>query len=449
MKFPDQFIWGASASAFQIEGALQEDGRGLSIWDIACRRPDFIKGNHTAKTACDFYHRYKEDIRLMKEIGIKAFRMSISWPRILPDGTGKLNQAGLDFYRRVIEELVENGIAPYVTLFHWDMPYALYLKGGMLNPDSPNWFAEYAGVLVDRFSDIVDHWITLNEPQCFIDLGHRLGINAPCLSLPMNEVLLAGHNFLLAHGKSVQAMRAAAKQKLEIGIAPVGCVNCPETPDDVEIARQSTFEIHEERLFTSAWWMDPVYLGQYPEQGLRFFEKDMPKIGADDMKTISQPLDFQGVNIYHGTVVRKGKDSLAEEVPAKIGEETTEMGWQVVPQALYWGPKFFYERYKKPVLVTENGVAGMDWVCSDGSVHDPQRIEYVTRYLKEYQKAIEEGVDAKGYFYWSFTDNFEWLEGYTKRFGLVHVDYDTQERHIKDSGFWYRDLIRANGQNVN
>lgn len=446
MKFPDHFIWGTSTSSYQIEGAVNEDGRGSSVWDEACRYQSIVQDGRSGDPACDHYHRWAEDIGIMKEIGVQAYRMSISWPRILPDGTSKINQKGLDFYLRLVEELVKNGVTPYITLFHWDFPYALYRKGGMLNDESPDWFAEYAGIVTERLSTLVSHWITLNEPQCYIDLGHRIGFHAPGLTLPMNEVLRAAHNMLLAHGKMVMAMRAAAKQPLKIGIAPACMVVCPENEKDTALARNETFRVKAGTTFNNTWWLDPVFLGSYPEDGLRAYEKDLPPIGADDMKIIHQPIDFLGQNIYHGTVVRKSADGRAEYVAPKAGGAMTDMGWNVVPQSLYWGPKFFYERYRKPIIISENGMANLDWVSTDGKVHDPQRIEFMRRYIRENLRAIQDGVDVRGYFYWSLLDNFEWERGYTKRFGLVYVDYETQQRRIKDSGRWYHDLIVSNGE---
>ena len=345
MKFPENFIWGTSTASYQIEGAADEDGRGMSVWDEACRHGSIVRNGDTGDYACDHYHHWQEDIGLMREIGVRAYRMSVSWTRIFPDGTGKINQKGLDFYRRLTDGLLSAGITPYITLFHWDFPYELYLKGGLLNGDSPDWFAEYAGAVVGELSDTVTHWITLNEPQCYIELGHRTGSHAPGLKLPMNEVLRAAHHLLLAHGKMVLAMRAAAKQPLTIGIAPVNIVFCPERETDTELARRETFRVKPGTTYNNTWWMDPVFLGHYPKDGLEAYEKDLPPIGANDMETICQPIDFLGQNIYHGTVVRASAGGEPEYPGEKPGGETTDMGWPVVPQSLYWGPKFFYERF--------------------------------------------------------------------------------------------------------
>jgi beta-glucosidase len=450
MSFKKDFVWGAATAAYQIEGAAFEDGRGLSVWDTCCKRPGLVKDNNNGNIACDHYHRYKEDIQLMKKLGLKAYRMSISWTRILPDGIGKINEKGLDFYERLVDELLDNGIIPYVTLFHWDYPQELYKKGGWLNPDSSDWFAEYTKVVVERLSDRVKHWMTQNETQCYIGLGHGSGEHAPGLKLDLSDVLLAGHNSLLAHGKAVQTIRKYSKGACEIGYAPVGIVSFPDTQskEDIEAARKATFGVSDANTWNSSWWIDPVYLGSYPEDGLKSFEKWLPKIHAEDMKTIFQPVDFLGLNIYHGSRVRMGQNGKPEMVRKNEGCDQTAFKWQVTPEALYWGPKFFYERYQKPIVITENGLSNVDWVSLDGKVHDPQRIDFLNRYLREYKRAAQDGVDAKGYFCWSLMDNFEWAEGYNERFGLIHVNYQTQKRTIKDSGFWYKNVIETNGENL-
>jgi beta-glucosidase len=448
MKFPEEFVWGAATSSYQIEGAAAEDGKGLSIWDATCHTSKIVNTGDTGDIACDHYHRWREDIELMKKIGIKAYRMSISWPRVLPSGTGKINQKGMDFYKTLIDALVENGITPYVTLFHWDFPYRLYLKGGMLNSDSPDWFAEYAEAIVKNLGGMVGNWLTINEPQCFVYCGYGTGGHSPGLKLPMNEVLTAAHNTLLAHGKAVSAIRAVSERPVNIGMATAAVSICPEEEKDIELARNETFSVKTDTLFNNAWWTDPIYRGSYPEEGVRAFGNGMPEIGADDMKIIHQPIDFIGLNIYQGSIVHESPDGKAEYRPRQSGRELTATNWNVTPQAMYWCPKFFYERYRKPIFITENGMAGMDWVSEDGMVHDPQRIEFMDRYLKENLRAIQDGIDIRGYFHWSLMDNFEWGEGYSKRFGLIHVDYATQKRRIKDSGLWYRDLIKSNGSTL-
>ncbi len=445
--FPASFAWGAATAAYQIEGAAHEDGRGLSVWDMFCRQPGRVHGGHTGDVACDHYHRWKEDVSLMRQMGLKAYRFSIAWPRIFPDGIGKVNERGLSFYDRLVDQLLAANIQPWATLFHWDYPYSLYLRGGWLNADSPKWFADYTACVVERLSDRVTHWMTLNEPQCFVYIGHMEGRHAPGDRLGLEEVLRIGHHALLAHGRSVQAIRAHARQPARVGWAVVGDHRVPatETAADISAAREATFDVRTCGLFTSSWWCDPVYLGQYPQNGLEFYGARAPAWTEEDMALIRQPLDFCGLNIYQAEVVRRNANGEIESAPREQGHAQNRLSWAVAPEALYWGPRFFYERYGLPIVMTENGMTNVDWVSVDGKVHDPQRIDFHTRYLREFRRAIADGVRAKGYFAWSLLDNFEWGEGYRERFGLIHVDYATQRRTLKDSALWYRDLIASNG----
>ncbi|NKB70075.1 MAG: beta-glucosidase [Candidatus Latescibacteria bacterium] len=447
MSFNANFTWGAAAASYQIEGAAATDGKGPSVWDALCRQPNRIKNGHTGEIACDHYHRYAEDIALMAQLGLQAYRLSLSWPRILPNGTGPTNEAGLAFYDRLIDALLEAGIEPWVTLFHWDYPVALYNRGGWLNSASPDWFAEYTQVAVDRLSDRVAHWMTLNEPQCFIGLGHQTGEHAPGLRLGFADILTASHHALLAHGKSVQVIRARARKPPTVGYVPVGVTHMPATDEaaDIEAAKKRMFSISGKHCWNNTWFADPVFLGTYPEDGLQRFAADLPPIGPDDMATIAQPLDFYGVNIYHGEVVRPTRGGGVQTVPYPAGGARTAMDWPVTPQALYWGPRFLYERYGLPLVVAENGMANCDWVQADGRVRDPQRIDYVRGYLQNFRRAAADGVDVRGYFLWSILDNFEWAEGYDKRFGIIHVDYETGQRTPKDSARWYSRVIASNG----
>lgn len=386
----------------------------------------------------------------MGKIGLKAYRLSISWPRVIPEDIGKVNEKGLAFYDQLIDALLENGVQPWVTLFHWDYPYELYCRGGWLNSDSPDWFAEYAQVIVDKLSDRVSHWMTVNEPQCFIGLGHQDGYHAPGVELGFSEVLLAAHHSLLAHGKAVQVIRAHAKTAPQIGAAPVGVTMAPfaETSEDIEAARASMFSITKKDCWNNTWFADPMIFGTYPEDGLKLFEAHLPKINDGDMKIIGQPVDFYGANIYHCEFIRASHDGSAEIMPYSENQSYTLMDWPVTPEALYWGPRFLQERYKLPIVVTENGISISDWVHEDGKVHDNQRIDFLTKYLKAYKRAISDGVDARGYFLWSIMDNFEWAYGYKQRFGLIFTDYETKKRTLKDSALWYRDVIKTNGANL-
>lgn len=457
--FPKNFLWGAAAASYQIEGAVGVDGAGESVWDMFCRIPGKTFEGHNGSVACDHYHRHAEDVALMKQLALPNYRLSVSWPRVIPGGTGTVNEKGLAFYDRLVDDLLAAGIQPWVTLFHWDFPTELYHRGGWLNADSPQWFADYTQVVVDRLSDRVSNWFTLNEPHCYIGLGLQSGLHAPGDKLALAQVLRAGHHTLLAHGRAVEVIRARAKTPPQIGLAPVGGTAIPENennPADVAAARTAMFSTGPKSAlywdavpcWSTAWWSDPIFLGAYPEDGLDAFGAAAPRFTDADMKLISQPVDFYGFNIYNGTVVRARPDGTAEKVPQATGAPGTSMKWPVTPSCLYWGPKFFQERYKLPVIITENGLASMDWVSLDGKVHDMQRIDFLHRYLRELRRAIADGVDVRGYFQWSIMDNFEWAEGYKERFGLIHVDYATQKRTLKDSAYWYRDVIQSNGASL-
>ena len=447
MGFPKDFVWGAAAASYQIEGGANEDGKGLSVWDMMCRQPGKIWGGNSGDTACDHYHRYEEDAGLMGKIGLKAYRLSISWPRVIPDGTGRINKEGVAFYDRLIDSLLENGVEPWVTLFHWDYPYSLYCKGGWLNRDSADWFAEYTQVIVDSLSDRVSHWITLNEPQSFIVLGHQTGNHAPGLKLGFEDILRVAHHSLLAHGKAIQVIRSHARIKPIIGAAPVGDVKIPVSPApySIEAARSLMFSITSKSCFNNTWFADPMIFGRYPDDGLSLFREEMPEIRDGDMETICQPLDFYAVNAYVGQKIQVSDDNGVEMLPLPDGPALTTMDWPIMPEILYWGPRFFFDRYKLPIVVTENGMANSDWIHADGNVHDPQRIDYVSRHLREYARAINDGVEAMGYFLWSIMDNFEWEHGFKQRFGIIFVDYATGKRTLKDSAYWYRDVIASNG----
>jgi beta-glucosidase len=444
MPFPKDFAWGAATAAYQIEGAAFDDGKGSGIWDVFCKRPGAVWQGHTGDIACDHYNRYAEDVAIMKQLGLKAYRMEISWPRIMPDGRGAVNQKGIDFYGRLFDALLEAGITPWVTLYHWNLPQALQREGGWQNPESPAWFGDFAAVAVDKFSDRVSRWMTINEPQVIINHGMYTGVHAPGLKLSMPEALSAGHNLLLAHGRAVSAIRGGAKRAPQIGYAPVGWSRRPfsEDPRDIEAARSATFEVDPATLWNSSWWMDPIFLGKYPDQGLEAYGDSAPKFSADDMKLISQELDFFGVNIYTAATVKAAADGSPETVPNAAGYRMNTYDWPIVPDVLYWAGKFFYERYGKPLVITENGTCVTECVSKDGRVRDPQRTEFITDHLLNVERAINDGIPYIGYFYWSLLDNFEWHWGYKHRFGLVYVDFETGERIIKDSGQYYSEVIK-------
>jgi beta-glucosidase len=450
MSFPTGFHWGVATSSYQIEGAVAEEGKGPSVWDVFCHKEGMIWQGHTGDVACDHYHRFCEDVALMGQIGVQAYRLSVCWPRVLPDGVGRVNAPGLAFYDRLVDALLQEGITPYVTLFHWDYPFALYRRGGWLNRDSADWFAQYVEVVVRALSDRVRQWVTLNEVQVFIVAGHQGGWHAPGDGLPLKDVLLAGHHALLAHGRAVQAIRANARTPAQVGYAPVGVVKIPasDRAEDIEAARVGMFSIRERRAWNNSWWMDPVLHGRYPLDGLELYGADAPRPASGDLATISERIDFFGVNIYQGSQVRAGPDGQPQQLPWGPGHPITGSDWPVTPEALYWGSRFLYERYSLPIVITENGLSCRDWVSLDGKVHDPQRIDFVTRYLRQLYRVIEDGVPVRGYFYWSLLDNFEWADGYKQRFGLVHVDFSTQQRTLKDSAHWYRALIASNGRSA-
>ena len=447
--FPSGFVWGAATSSYQIEGGVNEDGKGPSVWDAFCHMPGKIWNGQSGETACDHYHRWSDDVALMQAIGLQAYRFSVSWPRVLPQGTGKINPAGLDFYDRLVDKLLTAGITPYLTLFHWDYPESLYQRGGWLNPDSPAWFADYATLMVDRFSDRVVNWITMNEPQVHLGMGHHWGKHAPGNNASLSDTLRMMHHTMLAHGLAAQAIRSRAKQLVQIGFASAAqiCIPASPKPEDIEAARREMFSVTwDTYIWNNTWFSDPLFLKQYPADGLKLFEEDLPVILSEDLDTIGQPLDFYAFNTYSGSVVRSGDDGQPEIVNYPDGHPMMMNQWYINPEILYWGPKFFYDRYQQPILITENGMSNLDWVARDGHVHDAQRIDYIALHLLALERAIQEGVDVHGYFYWSLLDNFEWADGFKQRFGLVFVEFPTQKRVLKNSARWYREVIRTNGK---
>lgn len=451
MPFPKDFVWGAATSSYQIEGGATQDGRGPSIFDVFCRRPGAVYMGHTGDVAADHYNHAREDVGLMQQIGLRAYRLSISWSRVFPDGTGAINEKGLAFYDRLVDDLLAAGIDPWITLFHWDLPQGLQNRGGWFNRDCAEWFGAYADAVVRRLSDRATAWMTINEPQVYVKFGHGDGKIAPGMKLGLDEQVIVCHNTLRAHGRGVQAIRAAAKKTPKVGWALVGRTDVPatDTPQDIAAARQGTMGISQPDMWNNTWYADPVFFGHYPEDGLRVFGPGaQPPVEPGDMDLIKQPLDFYGLNIYDARRVRAGKDGSVEIVPFPDGHPQTAIRWFIVPPALRWGPRFIHERYKVPVYITENGLSSIDWVMLDGRVHDPQRIDYTTRYLIELEKAIADGVDMRGYFHWSLLDNFEWAEGYKERFGLIHVDFPTGKRTLKDSAHWYRRIIESNGASL-
>ncbi|HSC88023.1 MAG TPA: family 1 glycosylhydrolase [Polyangiaceae bacterium] len=432
---PGSFVWGVATAACQIEGAAARDGKGPSTWDVFSARPGATFAGHTPAVACDHYGRLDEDLDLLQRLGVDAYRFSISWPRVLPDGRGAANSRGLDFYSRLVDGLLRRGIRPYATLFHWDAPQALDELGGFGHPDSPSWFADYASLVARALEDRVKHFFTLNEPHAFIEGGLRHGRHAPGRQLPLADVLQAAHHALLAHGDAVRVLRAQVSDAW-ISWAPVLVGSCPADPNDpadVAAAERATFGLTSDALRSTAFWMDPVYLGHYPEESERVFGAAFPRIGTGDMERIRAPLDACSFNLYDFGRVRAGRDGAPEVVPFPVGSPRTAFNWPITPEAHFWGPLWAWQRYGLPVLIAENGLSCRDWVHLDGRVHDGDRVDFLKRHLNELARARRAGVPVLGYFHWSLLDNFEWNHGYRERFGLVHVDFETLVRTPKDS----------------
>lgn len=446
LKFPDNFIWGASASSFQSEGAWQSDGKGESIWDRFCHIPGNILNNDTGDVALDFYHRYADDAKIMKELGLKVQRISISWPRVFPEGRGRLNQKGLDFYRRVVDALLENGVAPFIMLYHWDMPQYLQEKGGWLNRDTSSYLAELADVIYRAFPQKVPLWGTILEPQICAYHGYWDGKHAPGIR-DFSSALLAGHNLLRAHGMMVDAFRASGSEG-EIGITNYLPSHYPLTdrPEDIAAARRWDG-------CWNRWFLDAIYKGQYPEDMQQWYRVHgivLPKLCEGDMQLISRPTDFFGLNYYYSYFIGQGSDRWPLNVSSvrPTDREYTAMGWPICPDGFYDCIMRCWRDYGKKIIITENGAAFDDELTSDGQVHDAERIAFYKKHLAALHRAIEDGADVRGYLTWSSFDNFEWALGYEKRFGLTYVDYKTQRRYIKDSGKWYAQLSRNNGFEV-
>lgn len=440
-QFPENFLWGAASAAFQVEGARNEDGKTDSIWDATGE--GHIKRNANGDVTCDHYHRYKEDVALMKELGLKSYRFSVSWPRVMP-GRGVINEKGLQFYKDLADELVKAGIEPFCTLYHWDLPMWVYNEGGWENPQIIEDFMEYARVVIDALSDKVRYWMTFNEPACFIGFGYFEGRQAPFKISRMSkeqkfrDLAHISKNVLLCHGRGVQMIRERSKlADPQIGFAlnARNFVAYDETEAGIEKARNEMFDIEKGFSMAASWWADPMVLGKAP----KYLNEILTK---EELKFISQPLDYFGYNVYFAN--NYNADAKAPDL-GWAGMPRTQTGWAITPKVLYWSPKFLYERYKLPILITENGMSNLDFVMRDGKVHDPQRIDYMYRYLSELHKAIEEGIPVIGYTAWSIMDNFEWAEGFEPRFGLIYVDYRTLERIPKDSFYWYQSVIKNGG----
>jgi beta-glucosidase len=432
--FPKDFVWGAATASYQIEGAWNEDGKGESIWDRFSHTLGKVENGDTGDMACDHYHRWRDDLVLMKQLGLKAYRFSISWPRVIPNGFGQINPLGLDFYDRLVDALLEANIQPFATLYHWDLPQALQDRGGWSNREVSAYFADYAAAVVRRLGDRVRSWVTFNEPWVVAFVGNRDGRHAPGLT---NEqlALQVAHHLLVAHGLAAQAIRSI-DPALEVGI-----VN-NMWPYEFEIdTPENRSQADELWLKNEGWFIEPIVCGSYPARAWAAYGANVPIIQPGDMSLIAQRIDFMGINYYSRHLVENGE--IVANVP---NVEHTEMGWEVNAPGLRRLLNQLKRDYRLPPLyITENGAAFVDQVSPDGQVHDPRRLNYFREHIRQIKLAIDDGVNLRGYFAWSLLDNFEWGYGYSKRFGLVHVDYQTQQRIIKDSGLWYKQVIARNG----
>lgn len=439
--FPVGFRWGTATAAYQIEGAWNEDGRGLSIWDTFSHTPGKTYHGATGDVAADHYHRWQEDVALMAELGLNAYRFSIAWPRIIPTGTGPVNPAGLDFYDRLVDALLARGIEPYITLYHWDLPQALEERGGWPVRETAFAFGEYARVVAERLSDRVTHWITLNEPWVAAMGGYFAGEHAPGRREPA-AAFAAVHHLLLAHGEAVAAIRAAARRPVQVGITLNLSDVQPASASELDQAAAFRFDAALNQLF-----LDPLYRGAYPEAMLPQLSTRAGLIQPGDLERIAAPLDFLGVNYYSRDVIRHDPEFPVIQASAvqPVGNEYSQM-WEIYPEGLYHMLTRVWRDYRPAVLyVTENGIPVADAPDADGRVRDERRIRYLRDHVAQCHRALEAGVPLRGYFVWSLLDNFEWAYGYQMRFGLIYVDYETQARIMKDSGRWYAEVVRQNG----
>ncbi|UOQ48445.1 GH1 family beta-glucosidase [Gracilibacillus caseinilyticus] len=440
IQFPKDMKWGTATASYQIEGAAKEGGRGVSIWDTFSKTPGKVANGDNGDVACDSYHRYEEDVEMMKDLGIDVYRFSVAWPRIFPDGTGEVNQEGLDYYHRLVDKLLANGIEPMCTLYHWDLPQALQDKGGWNNRETIDAFVEYATLMFNEFSGKINKWLTLNEPWCISFLSNYIGVHAP----GNHDLQLAtqiSHHLLVAHGKSVQKFRELGIDG-EIGFAPNTTWLEPfsNRQEDIDACNREIGWYIE-------WFMDPVFKGTYPTFMVDWFKKKGVELVIEDgdMETISQPVDFLGINYYTGHIARyKENEGLLDWELVEMNYDRTDIGWPIFPEGLYNVLTRIKESYGDvPIFITENGSCYND-EPEKGRVHDTGRINYLEQHLTALSRAIASGVNIKGYITWSLMDNFEWAEGYTMRFGIVHVNYRTLERTKKDSFYWYKQTIANN-----
>lgn len=445
LRFPPEFLWGAATAAYQIEGAWNADGKGPSVWDEHCRRPGVVYGGHTGEVACDHYHHLEEDLDLMQSLGLQAYRFSISWTRVIPKGEGPLNPAGVDFYNRLVDGLLKRNIIPFATLFHWDYPQSLQERGGWLADDSPHWFAEYAAKMGQALGDRVKNWMTLNEPGIFLNLGFREGTHPPGLKVDNRSFFRILGNTHAAHGLGIRALRNTVEDAY-VGYAPHCICGVPkdESPEAVQAAWEWSFgeDNNDRQHWQQRLFLDPPMLNEWPSDVERALTGRDDAYDLDFLTSCHEPLNFLGLNYYCGGIIEREPSGKPVEIKDPPGMPRTLFDWPMRPEGFYWTVKWHAERYKTPIYITENGVSVMDWVDRNGEVNDFQRIDFLARYLAQLQRAVDEGIDVRGYLHWSLLDNFEWGDGYRQRFGLIHVDYQTLKRTPKASSYWYRDLIQ-------
>ena len=448
MAFPKNFVWGAASSAIQSEGSPLADGGGESVWDRFSSIPGKVDGGATPEIACDSYHRYAEDVAMLEAMGLKAYRFSTSWARIDPRGDGSWNEAGLAYYDGLVNLLLEKGIEPYVTLHHWELPQALEDRGGWLNPETARAFARFAGMMATHFRGRVRRYFTLNEPQCILNLGYNIGVHAPGRRLEQRGLFACWKHLMMAHGLAMRAMQAA-DDAAQVGLASTGRLCYPDTdaPEDRAAAERATFRVADDDwLFHHGVVLDAICLGRFAACPGTQLEALARELSAEDWAIIHCPPDFIGLNVYNGNGVRADGDGEAY-VPRPTGYPRTALKWPVTERVMNAGVGHIWRRYNLPIYITENGQSCNDRIFLDGAVHDPDRIDFLARYLGELKKCAET-ADVRGYFHWSLTDNFEWHSGYGERFGLVYVDYPSQRRILKDSARWYREVAATNGASL-
>lgn len=441
-SFPKDFLWGAATAAYQIEGAVEQDGRSLANWDVFSRLPGRTFNGQSGMVACDHYNRYRDDVALMKRIGLHAYRFSIAWSRVLPEGRGRINEKGLDFYSRLVDELLANGIKPVATCYHWDMPATIEKQyTGWRSRELTDLFADYCALLVERLGDRIDMWATINEPEVVLSAGYRGGVHPPGLKLDLRDFRQVSHHLLLAHGKALQAMRAAAPRPLKMGIVHNSHSVSPllETPGDIDATRQ---EFHRR----NSWILEPITRGRYAPDLWEEAGEDVPQVEEGDLELIGAPIDFLGINTYFSGLCVSETHGVREY---EKWFPRTMMDWPITPDTLYWTTRFVHELYEPGDLyITENGCACADQVAEVNGkavVEDYARVQYLREYLKGVHRAVTEGVPLRGYLVWSLLDNFEWAGGYQYRFGIIHVNYETLQRTPKESARFYSHVIRDNG----